>query len=99
MSIMRPLALALLVAALIGGSPSRATARFGPPDTVKLGTVWEINPARSAILLRDGTELIVPPSVNLPPYVVPGASVKAYYVERDGRKLVTLLSVVPPPFP
>ena len=90
---------ALLVPALLAGSVSTATARFGPSDTIKLGTVWETNPSRSAILLTDGTELIVPPSVNLPPYVVPGASVKAYYVERDGQKIVTLLSVVPPTYP
>jgi hypothetical protein len=99
MSTTRLLALALVVATLVGGSPSMATARFGPSDTVAQGTVWETNPSRTAILLTNGTELIVPPSVNLPPYVVPGASVKAYYVERDGQKVVTLLSVVPPTYP
>jgi hypothetical protein len=99
MTTTRAMALALLVTALVAGSVSTAAARFGPSDTIKLGTVWETNPARSAILLTDGTKLIVPPSLNLPPYVVPGASVKAYYVERDGEKIVTLLYVVPPTYP
>ena len=67
MTLTRALLLVPLVAALVAGSASTATARFGPSDATKLGTVWETNPARTAILLTDGTTLIVTLLSVVPP--------------------------------
>jgi hypothetical protein len=60
------------------------------------GTVKNLDPSRGMLTLEDGTQLTIPPTVQLPGGIKEGAIVKANFEERSGQNVVTSLEVQQP---
>ena len=96
---------ALLVALSIGGV-GEIHAQMGPQigqgapgaGSAKQveGKIKSLDPSGRMLTLEDGTQLTIPPSVNVPRGTLKeGAIVKASFEERGGRKVVTSMQVTP----
>jgi hypothetical protein len=58
------------------------------------GKIKSLDPSGRMLTLEDGTQLTIPPSVNVPRGTLKeGAIVKANFEERSGQKVVTSLEV------
>ena len=58
------------------------------------GKIKSLDPSGRMLTLEDGTQLTIPPSVNVPRGTLKeGAIVKASFEERSGQKVVTSLEV------
>jgi len=56
-----------------------------------------VDPSGLMLTLQDGTQLTIPPSLNIPKDTLKeGAIVKASFEERSGQKVVTALEVKGP---
>ena len=93
---------ALLVAMPVGWvSDVHAQATPGaqaPPAAGKMqqveGKIKSLDPSGRMLTLEDGTQLTIPPSVNVSRGTLKeGAMVKASFEERSGQKVVTSLEV------
>jgi Cu/Ag efflux protein CusF len=60
------------------------------------GTVKNLDASRRMLTLDDGTQLTIPPTVQLPSEIKEGAIVKASFEERSGQNVVTSLEVQQP---
>ena len=95
------LVLVALLVALPEGWVSDAQAPPGgqaPPVAGKMqqveGKIKSLDPWGRMLTLEDGTELTIPPSVNVGRGTLKeGAIVKASFEERSGQKVVTVLEV------
>jgi hypothetical protein len=109
MKIHRGLLNFLVVAALSAVLPdawtSQAHAQGGPPGTPQMspgagahqqqvqGAVKDLDRAGRMLTLEDGTQLTIPPTVQLPGEIREGSIVKASFEEQGGQKVVTSLEV------
>lgn len=60
------------------------------------GKIKSFDAAANAIVLEDGTQLMIPPTVRVERQALkPGANVKASYEEKDGHKVATSIAVMP----
>jgi hypothetical protein len=60
------------------------------------GPIQSVDPSGRMLTLVDGTQLTIPPTVNVPRGALKeGAIVKASYEDRAGQKVVTSLEVQP----
>lgn len=58
------------------------------------GTITAVDPAGKMVMLDDGTQLEIPATVKVDKKALkPGATVKASYEEKDGKKVVTSIDV------
>jgi hypothetical protein len=58
------------------------------------GKIKSLDPSGRMLTLEDGTQLTIPPTVNVPAGTLKeGAIVKASFEERSGQKVVTSLEV------
>ena len=69
-----------------------------PPAAGKMqqveGKIKSLDPSGRMLTLEDGTQLTIPPTVNVPPGTLKeGAIVKASFEEKNGQKVVTSLEV------
>src|SRR5262245_22607232 len=91
---MRALSLgALLAVAITLGSNMTACARMGtaaPPLPIVQGRIVDLQP--DWLMLNDGTQIVVPPSVVRWSDLTLGAVVRVEYVERDGKKIATSMN-------
>ncbi len=97
----------LVLAAFLVAMPSvwvsdvhaQATPGYqAPPAAGKMqqieGKIKSLDPSGRMLTLEDGTQLTIPPSVNVPrESLKEGAIVKASFEERSGQKVVTSLEV------
>ncbi len=60
------------------------------------GTVKDVDPSGRFLTLEDGTQLTIPPTVQLPGGIREGSIVKASFEERSGQNVVTVLEVEEP---
>lgn len=61
------------------------------------GTVKSVDPSGRVLMLEDGTQLMIPPTVGVQREALrEGAIVKASFEERDGQKVVTSMEVRAP---
>ena len=60
------------------------------------GMIKDLDPSGRMLTLDDGTQLTIPPSVQLPGGIKEGSIVKASFEERAGEKVVTSLEVQTP---
>ncbi len=60
------------------------------------GTVKDLDPSARMLTLEDGTQLTIPPTVELPGGIKEGSIVKASFEERSGQNVVTSLEVEEP---
>ncbi len=74
--------------------PSSKTApRAGKIQHIE-GKIKSVDPSGLLLTLQDGTELTLPPSLNIPQETLKeGEIVKASFEERSGQKVVTSLDV------
>jgi Cu/Ag efflux protein CusF len=93
---------ALLVAMPIGWASEvhaqAAPGYQGPPAGGAMqhveGKIKSMDPSGRMLTLEDGTQLTIPPTVNVPRgSLKEGAVVKASFEEQNGRKIVTSLQV------
>ena len=105
----RTLAVAIALAAVImTAAPATAQTSPSPAEPQKSpgllgdqqlieGTIKSVDRRGVNIILEDGTSLIVPVSLEFDRRELrPGASVKAQYEEREGKKFTTTLILEPP---
>ncbi len=60
------------------------------------GKIKSLDPSGRMLTLEDGTQLTIPPTVNISRATLKeGAIVKANFEERDGQKVVTSMQVTP----
>jgi hypothetical protein len=60
------------------------------------GKIKSFDAAANAVVLEDGTELTIPPTMRVERQALkPGANVKASYEEKDGQKVATSIAVMP----
>ncbi len=58
------------------------------------GAIKSLDPSGRMLTLDDGTQLTIPPTINVPQGMLKeGAMVKASFEERGGEKVVTSLEV------
>jgi Cu/Ag efflux protein CusF len=58
------------------------------------GKIKRVDPSGLMVTLEDGTELTIPPTINVPRGTLKeGAIVKASFEQRSGQKVVTSLEV------
>jgi hypothetical protein len=100
--------MALLVAIPIGwvGEIQAQTGPQGSPGAPGAGSMMQkqvqgkiasMDPSGKKLTLEDGTQLTIPPNVNVQRGALQeGAIVKASFEERDGQKIVTSLEVQSP---
>jgi Cu/Ag efflux protein CusF len=96
--------LALLVAVPVGWA-SDIYAQAGPqapgaPGAGALkqveGKIKSVDPSGRMVTLDDGTQLTIPPALNIPRETLKeGAILKASFEERGGQKVVTSMQVQP----
>ena len=95
----RTLAIATALAGVMTAAP--VTAQTSPPgllgdQQLVEGTIKSVDRRGQNIVLEDGTSLTVPVSLEFDRRELrPGASVKAQYEEREGKKLTTTLILEP----
>jgi hypothetical protein len=77
-----------------GRTPRGATTPAPESENAVEGRIENIDPSRTAIILRDGTKLVTPAGAVLKPGVVTeGMLVVASYREENGAKVLTGLTV------
>ncbi|HTY77569.1 MAG TPA: hypothetical protein VMI34_07115 [Candidatus Bathyarchaeia archaeon] len=84
---------AVLAVAITLGSSAAACARMGtgaPPLPVVQGRIIDLKP--EWMMLSDGTQIIVPPSVVRWNELTLGAVVRVQYEEREGKKVATSMN-------
>ena len=84
---------ALLAVAITLGSSVAACARMGsapPVAPVVQGRIVDLKP--EWLMLNDGTQIVVPPSVVRWSDLTLGAVVRVQYEERDGKKIATSMN-------
>jgi len=98
---------ALLVAAPIGfvgktyaqtqpSGSSYGTPGMGNAQQIE-GAVKSVDPSGQVLMLEDGTQLMIPPTVGVQREALrEGAIVKASFEERGGQKVVTSMEVKTP---
>ncbi len=94
---------ALLVAVPVGWV-SEIQAQAGAPGAPGAGRTLEVegkiksvDPSGRMVTLEDGTQLTIPPALNVPrDSLKEGAIVKASFEERGGQNIVTSMRVQPP---
>jgi len=60
------------------------------------GKIKSFDAAGSTVVLEDGTQLMIPPTVRVERQALkPGANVKASFEEKDGQKIATSIAVMP----
>jgi ribosomal protein S1 len=60
------------------------------------GKIKSVDPTGRMVTLDDGTMLQIPPTLSVEKQSLkPGASVKASYEEKDGKKVATSFMVMP----
>ncbi len=99
--------IALLVAMPIGWAgdihaqtgPSIAQGAPGTGQTMQVeGKIKSVDPSGRMVTLDDGTQLTIPPTVNIRRETLKeGAIVKASFEEQAGQKVVTSMQVTPGP--
>lgn len=77
------------------GSPQMLPGGSMPQQEVQ-GTVKNLDASRRMLTLDDGTQLTIPPAVQLPGGIKEGTIVKASFEERSGQNVVTSLEVQQP---
>ena len=90
---MRALSLgALLAMAITLGASAAACARMetAPPLPIVQGRIVDLKP--EWLMLNDGTQIVVPPSVVRWSELTLGAVVRVEYEERDGKKIATSMN-------
>ena len=91
---MRALSLGVLLAVAITlGSSVTACARMGtaaPPLPIVQGRIVDLK--ADWLMLNDGTQIVVPPSVVRWSDLTLGAVVRVEYEERDGKKIATSMN-------
>lgn len=60
------------------------------------GMIKDLDPSGRMLTLDDGTQLTIPPTVQLPGGIKEGSIVKASFEERAGQKVITSLEVQTP---
>jgi len=80
------------------GAPAQPCAAPGAekPGAAKEveGKITAVDPAGKMVMLDDGTQLEIPATVKVDKKALkPGATVKASYEEKDGKKVVTSIDV------
>ena len=95
----------LLVAAMVAALPlawtldvhaQGATPGAGAMQQEVRGMIKDVDPSGRMLTLDDGTQLTIPPTVQLPRGIKEGSIVKASFEERAGQKVVTALEVQTP---
>ncbi len=78
--------------------PGGAPGAPGAGRTMEIeGKIKAVDPSGSKILLEDGTQLTIPPTVNVKREALKeGAIVKASFEEKGGQKVVTSMEVKGP---
>ena len=96
-----------LAAVIMTGAPATSQTSAPPAETQKSpgllgdqqlveGTIKSVDRRGTNILLEDGTSLTVPISLEFDRRELkPGATVKAQYEEREGKKFTTTLILEP----
>ena len=96
-----------LAAAIMTAAPATAQTSAPPAESQKApgllgdqqlveGTIKSVDRRGVNIILEDGTSLIVPVSLEFDRRELrPGATVKAQYEEREGKKFTTTLTLEP----
>jgi len=75
------------------GSQGMSSAPAGMQQEVQ-GAIKSLDPSGRMLTLDDGTQLTIPPTINVPKGMLKeGAMVKASFEERGGEKVVTSLEV------
>lgn len=97
---------ALLVAAPIGFvgktyAQTQPGGSYGAPGMTNAqqieGTVKSVDPSGRVLMLEDGTQLMIPPTIKVQREALrEGAVVKASFEERGGQKVVTSMEVTTP---
>jgi hypothetical protein len=96
------LILVALLVALPLGWVSQSYGQAGQPPAAGAmqqveGKIKSLDPSGRMLTLEDGTQLTIPPTVNVPREALKeGAIVKASFLERGGQKIVTSLQVAGP---
>ena len=106
------LRISLFVAAILAAVPIAGAldvyAQGGPPASPQMspgaksmqhevrGMIKELDPSGRMLTLDDGTQLTIPPTVQLPGGIKEGSIVKASFEERAGQKVITSLEVQAP---
>jgi hypothetical protein len=107
-----PLRIFLLVVAILVALPAVGAldvyAQGGPPASPQMspggsnmqhevrGMIKDVDPSGRMLTLDDGTQLTIPPTVQLPGEIKEGAIVKASFEEHAGQKVITSLEVQRP---
>ncbi len=78
--------------------PGGAPGAPGAGRTMEIeGKIKAVDPSGSKVLLEDGTQLTIPPTVNVPKAMLKeGATVKASFEEKGGQNVVTSIEVKGP---
>ena len=77
-------------------SRHRSLCRYGAWAGEVQGKIKSFDAAANAVVLEDGTELTIPPTMRVERQALkPGANVKASYEEKDGQKVATSIAVMP----
>ena len=80
--------------AVLGLAPAVALAQAQAEETILVGQVQSVDETGTAITLTDGTKLLTPlGSVIRPRALQEGSMVIAMYLEENGDKIVTKLSL------
>lgn len=107
MSLRMSLLVVVAVALSIGGTLD-VHAQSAPQSTPQMrpglsgmqqevrGMVKDLDPSGRALTLDDGTQLTIPPTVQLPGGIKEGSIVKASFEERAGEKVVISLEIQTP---
>ena len=60
------------------------------------GKIKSVDPSGRMVTLDDGTQIVIPPTLTVEKQALqPGASVKASYDEKDGKKVANSFTVMP----
>jgi Cu/Ag efflux protein CusF len=105
MKMRKALRMSLLVTAMVAVLPlawaldvhaQGATTGAGAMQQEVRGMIKDLDPSGRMLTLDDGTQLTIPPTVQLPQGIKEGSIVKASFEERAGQKVVTALEVQTP---
>jgi len=77
------------------GSPQMLPGTEGIQHEVQ-GIIKDLDPSGRLLTLDDGTQLTIPPGVQVPGGIKEGTIVKASFEERAGQNVVTSLEVPTP---
>lgn len=78
------------------GAPAPQGAQAGAANHQIEGKITSVDPSGKMVTLEDGTQLMIPPTLNVQrENLKEGAIVKANFEERNGQKVATSLQVTP----